>query len=166
MFTAYGIYSQNTKKGPSTKRLPCHKKTISFERIHNHKLLNEAKELFLSDNYILKSHIEYSKYSRSHLIYLLNEDEYRKLVENAIKKQIKSNIPKDKKLLIDTYLYENDKNDTGKKTKNSKLYAGYIVIDFKLDNKSIFKVQIDYMDKDIKDLENRIDCAIQSFTTI
>lgn len=76
------------------------------------------------------------------------------------------NIEDSRRVQIDTYLYENDKNDKGKKTKKAKLYAGYVVMDFKLDKKSVYKIQVDYMDIDTKDLKNRVDCAIQSFITL
>jgi hypothetical protein len=64
------------------------------------------------------------------------------------------------------YIYENDKEDKGKKNKDALLYAGYLVFEFKLDNEILYKIQIDYMQTDASDIKSRVNCAIESFLTI
>ena len=72
----------------------------------------------------------------------------------------------DKKVSLNYYVYENDKEDSGKKNSEAKKYAGYLMFDFKYDKKLVYKIQIDYMDLDAKDLEDRMDCVINSFLSI
>ena len=69
-------------------------------------------------------------------------------------------------LLINYYIYENDKEDRGKKNKDAKSYAGYLMFEFKYDNKLVYKIQTDYMNIDANDLEDRMDCVINSFISI
>lgn len=69
----------------------------------------------------------------------------------------------DCEVIIDYFVYENDKEDPGKKTAKSKLYAGFIYLNFKLKDESVYDVQIDYKDLQAKDLAKRINCAIASF---
>ena len=102
----------------------------------------------------------------SHLINILTIKQANETLDNVIKKYITSNIPNNKKLIIDYYIYENDKEDKGKKGLKSKLYAGYLLFEFKLNNKLVYKIQTDYMNIDGKDIEERMDCVIKSFLSI
>jgi hypothetical protein len=73
----------------------------------------------------------------------------------------------DAKMVVSLYIYENDKNDPGKKTKKSKLYAGYVILGIKTKiegrNHAIYRAQADFMDLDGKDVHKRVDCLIKSF---
>ena len=40
------------------------------------------------------------------------------------------------------------------------------MFEFKYDNKLVYKIQTDYMNIDANDLEDRMDCVINSFTSI
>ena len=40
------------------------------------------------------------------------------------------------------------------------------MFEFKYDGKLVYKIQTDYMDIDANDLEDRMDCAINSFISI
>jgi len=70
------------------------------------------------------------------------------------------------KLLVSYYTRENDIKDPGKKTKKSKLYAGYLVFEFKLHDKTVYKTQTDFQDKQGKDIADRVSCVIRSFMKI
>ena len=102
----------------------------------------------------------------SHLINILTIKQANETLDNVIKKYITSNIPNNKKLIIDYYIYENDKEDKRKKGLKSKLYAGYLLFEFKLNNKLVYKIQTDYMNIDGKDIDERMDCVIKSFLSI
>jgi len=102
----------------------------------------------------------------SHLKDILTITQADKMLNSILKTYIKSNIANEKKLIIDYYIYENDKEDKGKKGAKSKLYAGYVLFEFKLDNKLVYKIQTDYMDIDGKDIKERMVCAIDSFLSI
>lgn len=164
LFFAYGIYSNGSKKSFKSKRLECQNKTITFESISNKKHITKAQELLLSNNYTIKSNIEYSKLMPTVLKDFLNLNQ----VDGLLIKNIPNNKSLDTKdkLIVDYYIYENDKEDKNKKNDKAKLYAGYLVFEFKLKDKLLYKIQTDYMKQDGSDIENRIKCVIKSFLTI
>jgi hypothetical protein len=87
-------------------------------------------------------------------------------MKNLLDSYVQIKNDKEKNYNYSYYIYENDKNDPGKKTKKSKLYAGYIVFEVKnKNNKTIYKVQIDFMDKHGADIVGSINCTIESFMT-
>lgn len=53
-----------------------------------------------------------------------------------------------------------------KKTEEAKKYAGYIRMNFYLDNTKIYGVQIDFMDWQGKDIKEKLECGVESFMTI
>lgn len=166
-FFGYGIYD-NLKKEASKKevRIPCQKKTVSFEHISNKKLILEAKKLLKTNNYQIISRIELSKYMKSKILNYITKEKADQLLIKTIDKYTEVKKDSTKKLIIDYYIYENDKEDKGKKSKKAKLYAGYLVFAFKLDGKEIYKIQTDFMKMDTSDIPDRMDCVIKSFITI
>lgn len=161
----YIIFTQ-AEISTKSKRVECQSKTTTFEKIFVEEPVQEALNLFLSNNYKIKSSIKYSKYMESHLVNILSKEQADENLVKIIEKYVENKTPNDKKVLIDYYIYENDKNDPDKKGDKSKLYAGYLMLEFKLDNTLIYKIQTDYMDIDAKDIEERMDCAINSFVSI
>ena len=164
-FVFYEVYTQATKS-VKVKRVECQSKTVTFEKIFVEEPIKESINLFLTNNYEVNSHMEYSKYMKSHLKDILTKEQADELLENVIKAYVKNKVASQEKVSINYYIYENDKEDTGKKGAKSKLYAGYLVFEFKLGNKLIYKIQTDYMDIDAKDVAQRMDCAINSFVSI
>ncbi|MGE3301434.1 MAG: hypothetical protein AB7I39_13500 [Arcobacter sp.] len=167
IFIFYAVFkkaSQSTK----TKRVECQTKTTTFEKIFVEEPIKEAIKAFKTGNYEINSSIEYSKYMKSHLKDILTKEQSDELLKNIINKYLISMEQKnqDKKVSINYYVYENDKEDSGKKNSEAKKYAGYLMFDFKYDKKLVYKIQIDYMDLDAKDLEDRMDCVINSFLSI
>jgi len=167
LFFTYGIITKKeTNPLKKEKRLSCQKKTVTFEKITNKALLNEAISLLESDNYIIKSRIEQSKYMKSQILNHISIDEANKKLQKVISPYIKNKTIQNKKLLIDYYILENDKEDKGKKGTKCKLYAGYLVFEFKLDKKLVYKIQIDYMRMDTSDIKERMSCVLKSFITL
>ncbi|MBP7770069.1 MAG: hypothetical protein KA055_03010 [Aliarcobacter sp.] len=167
-FVSYGVYTQ-ANKSIKTKRLECQSKTTTFERIFTEEPIIEAIKSFKSNNYTIKSNIEYSKLMKSNLVDILSVEQSDEMLEKIIKSNIKiedSKIQNDTKVLIDYYIYENDKEDKGKKNEDAKKYAGYLMFQFKYDNKLVYKIQTDYMNIDASDIEERMSCAIKSFTAL
>ena len=162
----FAVFEEVNKYDPKKKRLECQEKTVTFEKINFEDPIWESNNLIETNNFIIKSDIEYSKHMDSHLIDILDIKQADKILNEVLKKYITSNKPNDKKLLIDYYIYENDKKDKGKKGAKSKLYAGYLVFEFKLNGKVLYKIQTDYMDIDGKDIQERMDCIIKSFISI
>ena len=86
-----------------------------------------------------------------------------------IQKQIASHqraTKSNKKLVIDYFIYENDKDDPGKKTAKSKLYAGYLVFNFLLEGEQVYRLQIDFMDMQGKDIDEKIRCIMKSVLSL
>ena len=164
----YSIYTEATKSAKS-KRLECQSKTTTFEKIFIENPIKEAINSLESNNYELKSDIKYSEFMKSHLIGILTKEQSDEKLKTVIEKYIDKNSTENKdnkKLLIDYYIYENDKEDRGKKNKDAKSYAGYLVFEFKYDKKLVYKIQTDYMNLDTKDIDERMDCVINSFISI
>jgi len=165
-----GVYEQISKKGKDFKRLECHKQTTTFERIFfEEPTINSAIKDLEANNYNIKSRIEFSKIMKSNLEGKITVKELDEMLVDTISEytftQTSSN-NSDKKTTIDYYLYENDKADSNKKNENAKKYAGYLMFDFKYNNKLVYKIQTDYMNMDGSDIQQRMDCVIKSFTSI
>ena len=106
---------------------------------------------------------------KSHLIDILtkeqSDEKLKRVIDKYTNKKLINN-KDDKKLLLDYYIYENDKEDSGKKNSEAKIYAGYLMFEFKYNNKLVYKIQTDYMNLDANDLEERMDCVLNSFISI
>lgn len=154
------IYESMTKVDPKSSRLACQKEVTTFETFRKPEMIAEAIKTLKNGNYKLESEIRFSKYMKSQLGNYLSVEDVDKMIEEVIAVDKKSS---DNGLVIDYFVYENDKEDPGKKTKKSKLYAGYVYLNFKMGKTSVYDVQIDYKDLQAKDLKKRIECAIKSF---
>ena len=89
------------------------------------------------------------------------------LLKNILEKNmISKKEDSTEKTIIDYYIYENDKEDNGKKNNEAKSYAGYLVFEFKYENKLVYKIQTDYMNLDGNDINERMNCVIDSFISI
>jgi len=164
LFFAYGMFSNINKKSAKTKRISCQNKTITFESITSKKDIEKSQNLLLTNNYIIKSNIEYSTLMPSILKNFFDIEKANDLlIKNIAINKYELN---KEKLLIDYYIYENDKEDKNKKNDKAKLYAGYLLFEFKLSNKTLYKIQTDYMKQDGSDIEERIECVIDSFLSI
>lgn len=149
-----------------SKRVACQNETLTFEKISFGEPVNKAKELLYSGNIELKSRIDYSVNMKSNLKDKLSLEEFNIRFKEVLNNYIKYNKEDKEKLLIKYYLYENDKKDSGKKNDKAKKYAGYLVYEFKLHNNLLYKIQTDYKDIDAKDIENRMQCVLESFISI
>lgn len=163
----YVVFKEATKSA-KTKRVECQTQTTTFEKIFVEEPIIDAINSFKSDNYEIISDIEYSKYMKSNLINILTKEQSDEKLKSIINKYLSLDNKQnnDKKVLIKYYIYENDKEDSGKKNDEAKKYEGYLVFEFKYDNKLVYKIQTDYMNLDGNDIDERMDCAINSFISI
>ena len=163
------IYKEINKKTLSAKaqRIECQNRTTTFEKVYLKNDIVELQELLYSGHYSLKSWVKKAKYSKTRLFEFVNLKDIDIVTKNIIKSYAKKQNNSEKKLKIEYYIYENDVDDPGKKTERSKLYAGYIVFRF-LNDKNLlaYQVQIDFMDREGKDIPNSLKCAFDSFLTI
>jgi len=165
---SYNVLNQMNKQKVPGKldRLPCHKNITSFERGYDNERIKSAKELLLSGNYKLVSDVDKAQYMTSTLfefIDLKDTDEYfYKLIDTKTQKQ---RVYQNGITLMYT-IFENDIEDTKKKSDNCKLFRGYIVLKIKdAKNKVLYQVQIDFMDHKGKDIFKTLDCSLESFLT-
>jgi len=166
-FFAYGIFTKDSNDPMKRDlRVPCQKETTTFEKISNKDLINDAVSLLESGNYTISSRIEKAVYMKSQILNYISVEKADKILSYTINKYIKGKINKDNKLLIDYYILENDKEDTGKKGTACKLYAGYLVFEFKLNGKLVYKIQTDFINEDTSDIPERMDCVIKSFLSL
>jgi len=166
-FFIYGVVTkQSNDQIKKEKRLPCQKKTVTFEKISNKHLIEKAVKALENNNYIIKSRIEQAIYMKSTILNHIDTKKADKILIDTINRYVNKESLSKEKLLIDYYILENDKEDKGKKGTNCKLYAGYLVFEFKFNNKLIYKIQTDFMKNDASDIPERIDCVIKSFTSL
>ncbi|MEA3498262.1 MAG: hypothetical protein U9R16_04300 [Campylobacterota bacterium] len=149
-----------------SKRIPCQQQSTSFERGFGNEDIKVAQSLLESGNINLTSSIEKAVYAQSKLFEYVKLEDTDKIVNQELNSYITEKKDSDSKLNLSYYIYENDVKDPGKKTKKSKLYAGYVVLQVKnKNNKTIYKVQIDFMDRQGSDIAQSIKCCVKSFAT-
>ncbi len=168
VFIGIEIYTQVTKEKVSSKakRLPCQAKVTSFERMYDIKELQKTRELLQTGNYIIKSGIDKSKYMESTLFNFVNIDLITSKLQNKLEKLVINKNITDDKITISYKIYENDVDDPKKKSDNCKLFRGYVVLKvLNQNNKNIYQAQIDFMDREGKDISSTLDCAMESFLT-
>lgn len=164
----YLIYDQVERQKVPGKldRLECHKNITCFEKIYLENLLEEAKELLYAGNYHIQSGIDKSKYMESTLFQYVSIEDTEQFFYNYLSTLTKKEHSFNNGIVIDFKVYENDKEDPKKKSDNCKLFRGYVVLQiFSPNKKLIYKVQIDFMDQQGKDVSKALECALKSFLT-
>jgi len=166
-FVGNDIYKQNTKTsaGGKSTRLACHKTCKVFERTYDAELLKKAQETVRTGEYKLTSRTKEAKFMETQMFKYVHIEDVDKMVKDAIAKRKQPDAKNDEKVAIDYYIYENDKADPGKKTKKSKLYAGFLRFILTYNGKKFYSVQADFMNLEGTDIPNSVECAIESFMT-
>lgn len=91
----------------------------------------------MNGNLNITIEIEKEKYMKSKLFEYVDKNKLKK----EFSKLLHTNSSPTSSINI--LVYENDKDNPGKKTKKSKIYAGYLVFIFKTYNKLVYKLQIE-----------------------
>jgi len=166
-FVGNDIYKQNTKKvaGAKSTRLACHKTSKVFERTYDTELLKKAQEAVLAGEYELTSRIKEAKFMETKMFKYVQLEKVDQMVKDAITKRKQADAKAEGKVAIDYYIYENDKADPGKKTKKSKLYAGFLRFIMTYNGKKFYSIQADFMNLEGKDIPKSVECAIETFVT-
>jgi hypothetical protein len=161
------FYQEQKPKSCAIKRLPCQQQVVCFERTYHMENLQKAIDLLKARRYTLVSHIQKAEYMESALFGHVDKAAVDAMVTAAIDAQVPhGDTPSGETLLIDYLIYENDKLHPGKKTDKSKLYEGYLAFSFKLDGKTVYKFQIDFMDEKGADIPDRVACAVRSLLSL
>ena len=161
LILGYAIYTQATKSGCRAMRLECHKETVVFERIYLQDEVKALKEAIRLGGVFLELETQKAHYSPSKLFEILDLEAVRQDIQKAFKEASSQDAPR-----LHVLVYENDPLDPGKKTKEAKLYAGYLVFSFYKGVDLVYKIQIDFMDKEGKDITKRIGCVKASFIAL
>jgi hypothetical protein len=159
------IYQQLNPKKAKSSRLQCHENVTVFERIYHKDLVQKVQNAVKAGNITVNTRIEKSQYMTTQLFEHISQEqiEQKILTHFASKKTMPSS---DDNVVIDILIYENDKKDPKKKNADAKKYAGYLTFEYKIDAKVVYRFQIDFMDMQARDIDDRIDCAVQSVMSI
>ena len=160
------VVSIVTKKGPNTERLECHTKSTTFEYVYKKELVKTMQDAIKSGNIEIKSKFKLSEYMQTKLANYISLSKVNKMIQKQIDLHKSVSENNDKTLVIDYFIYENDKKDPGKKTAKSKLYAGYLVFHFLIEDEKVYRLQIDFMDIQGKDIEEKIQCMMKSVLSL
>jgi len=160
---------QQMQKDPTpgkAKRLQCQREATTFEKGYALKEIQEFQQILKSEHVPFTSSIEKSSYAKSHLFEYVQLSQVDEMFKKELNSYIKDNKDLPNHFKLSYYVYENDVKDPGKKTKKSKLYAGYIVTKLTNEkNRVIYQSQIDFMDKKGADIAKTVKCSVKSLAT-
>ena len=154
------------QKSAKTARLECHTKSTTFEYVYKKELVKLMQDVVKGGNVEIRSKFKLSEYMPTQLANHISLVQVDDMIQKQIDLHNTTKNNNDKKLLIDYFIYENDKEDPGKKTAKSKLYAGYLVFHFLLEGEKVYRIQIDFMDLQGKDIEEKIQCMMKSVLSL
>ncbi len=161
------IYTQvNKPASGKSSRLECHKKGATFEKVVNQELIRKLKYSLHYNYFKVVVWADKAKYMESVMFDYVDVNVIKNNMINKIKQYSDKRSLTEDKVVIDVMIYENDKKDPGKKTKKSKLYAGYIEVTIKVNKSIVYKIQTDFMDLEGKDIPQRITCIVKSIMTL
>jgi hypothetical protein len=159
--TLYNHFNQSGSAKAS--RLPCHNKTVVFERLYHDNLIEQLKTELKAGNFRIKTTTEPSVYMDPQLFNYVNAKEVASNLLTALTSQA---IDPQSKNLLKLHIYENDKKHPGKKTKKAKLYTGYLVVTVLLENQMVYKIQVDFNAPKGEDIAKQIECIKASIYSL
>lgn len=121
-------------------------------------LLQKAKRLVQAGNYKTEAHFIRSKYMFSKLDTYISKEDMQRFVHNAALQNNFSN-----GVVIRDTVYENDKRSPDKKSASCRLLTGYVLFEFLLEDEEVYKMQVEFMDEDKKEIEAAVKCIFASF---
>lgn len=137
----------------------CQKEVTCFDKkAKNDELIKKAQKLIKEGSVRYSCKIIKSKYMKSEITSYVDEAKLLEISKKAFGEETGSK----EFLEIECRLYENDKEDPGKKSDSSKLFAGYLLYDFLIDGKSAYRIQIDFTNMQGRDIPKRVDCIKKS----
>ncbi|MBD3842872.1 MAG: hypothetical protein IE909_13510 [Campylobacterales bacterium] len=164
-----GIYQQlNEEAVPGkAKRLPCMAQVTSFERSYGIQDIKHAQEMIIAGNYTIASFVDKATYMDSTLFDSVDMHKMDQIASDVVKSFVKDQTKKSSNdVKIEYTVFENDRDDPKKKSKNCKLYRGYVVTKIKNNNnKVVYQNQIDFLDPQGKDVAQTIECGLKAFMT-
>ncbi|MDY0402852.1 hypothetical protein [Sulfurovum sp.] len=153
------------KKSSKSVRLECHNKSTVFERVYDQALMKEVQRALQKGEYELLSRAKKAQYMKSRLFEHVDMEEVDQMVKSALTAYKDPAAESNASVTVDYFVYENDKEDPGKKTKESKRFAGYLHFKVMSGGERVYVIQIDFMDLKGKDIPEKVECAVQSIMT-
>jgi len=161
------IYTQiNKPKSAKSTRLQCHKEGVTFEKIVNQELIRTLKYSLNYSHFSVIVWADKAKYMESVMFDYVDVKAIKNNMINKIKQYAQKRSLTPDNIKIEVIVYENDKKDPGKKTKKSKLYAGYLKVTVKVNSQIAYMIQTDFMDLEGKDIPQRITCIVKSIMSL
>lgn len=138
-------------------------KIVCFDKVYDKEKIKEGLALLEQGDYTLNGGLILSEYMPTELEKYISLNHSDKYFLDAI--GIKQNKDSIRKLNINYEIIENDKANPNKKSnsKACKLYTGYILTSFRINNKQLYRIQIDFHSYDKEEIKKRIGCTIESF---
>lgn len=157
------------KKAAINSGIPCQNestnlgKIVCFDKVYDATLIKEGLELLQKGEYSISGGIILSEYMPSQLKDVITIEQSDKMFMDSI--NITQNKDAIRRLNINYEIIENDKQNPNKKSnsKNCKLYTGYVLTSFRINNKQLYRIQIDFHSLDLQEIKKRIDCTVRSF---
>ncbi|MEA1914322.1 MAG: hypothetical protein U9N30_03305 [Campylobacterota bacterium] len=167
-FLGNSVYLEMNKEKGSAKstRIACQKLSVTFERVSQATKIIDIQNAIKANAMHVNLEVEKAQYMESQMFNYVNPSSVKQTVLNTLKTYQKDDAKSSKEVVLDVLIYENDKGDPGKKTKKSKLYAGYLIFKFKVQKALVYQVQIDFMDLKGADITSKVNCAIESVMTL
>jgi hypothetical protein len=133
----------------------CFTEVTAFDKVTNQTIFKDKYRQFIKTGALVESKIEYGKYMNSLIkgnikLYQVDKIVTSHLTGSSSEYKVKYTI------------IENDKLDPGKKSQKCKIFAGYLLFEFFYQDKSFYKVQMDFMSTKGEDLSKRIDCIFKN----
>ncbi len=168
IYTKY-IAPQQQKKAAMNSGIACQNvetklgKIICFDKVYDKKLIKDGYQLLKQGDYAINGGMILAEYMPTKLKDTISIEQSDKMFKDAV--DIRQNKKSIKKLNINYEIIENDKQNPNKKSdsKNCKLYAGYILTSFRINNKQLYRIQIDFLQYDKDEIKQRIECTVRSF---
>ncbi len=154
-------YNQSAKSSAKSFRIQCHKKTTTFEKIYHPKDIIPIQKAIKNGNFTISISEQKSKYMKTKLFSYINSKDIAKDFATLLNHK-----KDDAKYKIHILTYENDKLDPKKKSPKAKLYEGYLVFSFYFDDKLSYRLQLDFYEKDGRDIDELLMCAKKSLNSL
>ena len=163
---AIEVFSSFTEKKAKSDRLSCHEEVVVFERIYHEDLIDKVQQAIIANDYELQVRVSKSSYMPTQLFDHITPQQIAQMLQDRYSKEYDAQAASSKSAVIDLFIYENDKEDPKKKNEAAKKYAGYLTLRYMIDEKEIYRFQIDFMDMQARDIDTRIDCAVKSLMSL
>jgi len=160
-FIGYKAYEAIPKD--DKKALPCQEEVVTFTKIGTNKeFIEKSQKLLREGRYSLKGYEVLAEYSPSMLHTYITIDDLFGMLESRFPISTTKSSP----LVINCKIYENDRDSPNKKSNSCKFYSGYIVLEFEYKGELVYKIQMDFIEKDKNEIQKRVDCMLDSFLNI